>query len=466
MVFSSLVFIFLFLPLFFLLYFLVPNRKYRNFILLGCSLFFYAWGEPIYVVCMIGSIVMNYILAILMEKSTKRRKAVFILAVILNIGMLIVFKYSNFIIDNINMVFSLSLAHVNISLPIGISFYTFQILSYVIDLYKGEVALQKNILTLGAYITAFPQLIAGPIVRYETVEYELANRKESLSDFYEGTKRFVLGLSKKVLIANNMAFVADTVFNKDVTQFGMIGAWIGLICYTLQIYFDFSGYSDMAIGLGKMMGFNYLENFNYPYISKSITDFWRRWHISLSTFFRDYIYIPLGGNRVSPLKWYRNILIVWILTGLWHGASWNFVLWGLYYGFILILEKKWIGKYLKKVPVFISHLYAIILILFGWLIFRAETLSSLSVYIQTLFGVHGWGNVDTFIHTQLLQVKYLVTLVVGIICCTPLFKRFKEKLEILKGGTYVYDFIILVLYVLCINMLLIGGFNPFIYFRF
>lgn len=466
MVFSSLVFIFLFLPLFFLLYFLVPNRKYRNFILLGCSLFFYAWGEPIYVVCMIGSIVMNYILAILMEKSTKRRKAVFILAVILNIGMLIVFKYSNFIIDNINMVFSLSLAHVNISLPIGISFYTFQILSYVIDLYKGEVALQKNILTLGAYITAFPQLIAGPIVRYETVEYELANRKESLSDFYEGTKRFVLGLSKKVLIANNMAFVADTVFNKDVTQFGMIGAWIGLICYTLQIYFDFSGYSDMAIGLGKMMGFNYLENFNYPYISKSITDFWRRWHISLSTFFRDYIYIPLGGNRVSPLKWYRNILIVWILTGLWHGASWNFVLWGLYYGFILILEKKWIGKYLKKVPVFISHLYAIILILFGWLIFRAETLSSLSVYIQTLFGVHGWGNVDTFIHTQLLQVKYLATLVVGIICCTPLFKRFKEKLEILKGGTYVYDFIILVLYVLCINMLLIGGFNPFIYFRF
>lgn len=324
MVFSSVIFLFCFLPIFLLCYFLPKKRKTRNIVLLLFSLLFYSYGEPIYVLLMILSIIVNYYIALLMDKS-KKKKSYLVIDIIFNLGLLFLFKYFDFFINDINNVFNLNMKFLQLSLPIGISFYTFQILSYIIDLYKGKVGVQKSIINLGCYISAFPQLIAGPIVRYQTVNEELENRCENEKDIAEGIKRFIIGLSKKVIIANEMAYVADTLYG-SVAEIGFLGTLIASICYTLQIYFDFSGYSDMAIGLGKILGFHYLENFNYPYIAKSITDFWRRWHISLSSFFRDYVYIPLGGNRCKKIRHLFNLFVVWFLTGLWHGASWNFIL--------------------------------------------------------------------------------------------------------------------------------------------
>ena len=336
MVFSSLTFLLLFLPITLFFYFIIPKTKtnLRNIVLLIVSLIFYAWGEPIYILLMMFSIIINYFLGLILDKSNKR-KLWLIISIFFNIGLLFFFKYTDFFLSNLNNLFNIEIPLLNLTLPIGISFYTFQILSYVIDVYRKEVQVQKNILKLATYITLFPQLIAGPIVRYITICDELNKRDESIKNFASGLRRFILGLGKKVIIANNVAILADAVFNNSPNGVGSLIIWLGAIAYTIQIYFDFSGYSDMAIGLGKMFGFNFLENFNYPYIAKSITDFWRRWHISLSSFFRDYLYIPLGGNRCSKIKWFRNIFIVWFLTGLWHGASWNYIVWGviLWYNF-------------------------------------------------------------------------------------------------------------------------------------
>ena len=385
MVFSSFTFLFIFLPLVLLTYFLAKKRQYRNIVLLVFSLIFYAWGEPVYVLLMLLSIIVNYFIALKIERRKKGKKKWMIMDVIFNLGIIGFFKYGNFMIQNINSIFHSNIGEMNLALPIGISFYTFQVLSYVIDVYRKTVPAQKSMVNLGMYVTLFPQLIAGPIVRYETVAEEIENRKENFNEVVEGLKRFFIGLGKKVLIANQMALIADTIYGGDLEVTGTIALWLAAISYTLQIYFDFSGYSDMAIGLGRMFGFHFLENFNYPYIAKSITDFWRRWHISLSTWFRDYVYIPLGGNRVNKLKWLRNILVVWLLTGLWHGASWNFILWGVYYGVILIIEKVFLGKLIEKLPKVLQHIYALFFIIIGWVIFRVEDFSQMGIVLQKMF---------------------------------------------------------------------------------
>ncbi|MEI3251446.1 MAG: MBOAT family O-acyltransferase [Candidatus Gastranaerophilaceae bacterium] len=375
MLFSSLTFLFGFLPILLILYFIIKNRKYKNVVLLIFSLLFYAWGEPKYILLMLLTILIVYIFGILIDKFDREKKLTLkklslILCIILVLGSLIFFKYSNFLIENINSIFNTKINLINVIMPIGISFYTFQILSYIIDLYNKKIKLQKNYFSLALYVSLFPQLIAGPIVRYETVEEEIDNRKETKKDVIAGTKRFIIGLSKKVIIANQMALLADLIFNKHNGSYGTSIIWLGTLAYTLQIYFDFSGYSDMAIGLGRIFGFHFLENFDYPYISKSVTEFWRRWHISLSTWFRDYVYIPLGGNRVNKFKWIRNIILVWLLTGLWHGAAWNFIIWGIYYGLLLLFEKLFLNKLLNKLPSIINWLYTFIIVMIGWMIFN------------------------------------------------------------------------------------------------
>ena len=459
MVFSSLIFLFGFLPLFLLCYFIPKKRKTRNLVLLLFSLFFYGYGEPIYVLLMILSIVINYFIAILMDKSFKR-KMYLVIDIIFNIGLLFLFKYFNFFLANINNIFHLNLKFLSLSLPIGISFYTFQILTYVIDVYKKEVDVQKSIINLGCYISAFPQLIAGPIVRYSTVNEELSDRKECIKDFSSGIRRFIVGLSKKAIIANEMAYVADTLFGYNLTEIGFLGMFIGGICYTLQIYFDFSGYSDMAIGLGRMLGFHFLENFNYPFISKSITDYWRRWHISLSSFFRDYVYIPLGGNKVSKLRNIFNIFIVWFLTGLWHGASWNFVLWGLYFFVILIIEKFALKDILKKLPNFWQHVYTMSLVVISFIIFYFTDMNLLKTAFISLFGFNGLGNINIFFHLQIFKVRTIIIFVIGVIASTPLLKNIFTKNE------NVRDIGLIILFIISIICILASSYNPFIYFRF
>ncbi len=461
MVFSSLLFIYFFLPIFLICYFIIKNRKYRNLVLLLFSLGFYAYGEPIYSLLMIFSILVNYFLVLLIDKYNSRK--LFILDVIFNLGILGIFKYFNFFVDNLNNLFGLNINFLKITLPIGISFYTFQILTYVIDVYKKRVPVQKNLISLGCYICAFPQLIAGPIVRYSTVNEELSNRNENLTDFASGIRRFIIGLSKKVLIANGVAYICEHTLSLGAESFGFIGALLITLSYTLQIYFDFSGYSDMAIGLGKMLGFHYLENFNYPYIAKSITDFWRRWHISLSSFFRDYVYIPLGGNRVSKLKHIRNILIVWFLTGLWHGASWNFIIWGIYYGIILLVEKFILKEKLKNLPNIFQHVYTLMLICIGWIIFLSTDISTLKSILANLVGVNGFGNISQIINTQVLTVRYMLPLILGIIFSIPIYKKLEP---LLNKKPLFRDLILLVLFLLSTWIILVDSYNPFIYFRF
>ena len=453
MVFSSPTFIFAFLPLFFICYFLAKKVQTKNIVLLLFSLVFYAWGEPFYIFLIITSILINYYLTILMDK--KKSKALLAVIVVINIFLLFSFKYANFVIDIINSLNLVHLKNINLSLPIGISFYTFQALSYVIDVYRGKVKVQKKLSNLACYIVAFPQLIAGPIVRYETIEKQLIERKTTTDGLYIGIKRFIIGLSKKVLIANNVAFIADQIFNQSASTYGFIGALIGTVAYTLQIYYDFSGYSDMAIGLGSMLGFKYDENFNRPYLANSITDFWRRWHISLSSFFKDYVYIPLGGNRVSLLKHIRNILIVWTLTGLWHGASWNFVLWGLYYALFLILEKYVFTKLLEKTPNVIRRFITIIIIMFGWILFRFSDMSELTEVIMAIVGKYGLGNIYALKYVGIFAVRFISAFVIGtLFAIVPSIKQPR------------YDVIYLLLFIICIIFILVGSYNPFIYFRF
>ncbi|MCI9039538.1 MAG: MBOAT family protein [Clostridia bacterium] len=465
MVFSSFTFLFIFLPLVLLTYFLAKKRQYRNIVLLVFSLIFYAWGEPVYVLLMLLSIIVNYLIALKIERNKKGKNKWMIIDVIFNLGIIGFFKYGNFVIQNINSIFHSNIGEMNLALPIGISFYTFQVLSYVIDVYRKTVPAQKSIVNLGMYVTLFPQLIAGPIVRYETVAEEIENRKENFTEVVEGLKRFFIGLGKKVLIANQMALIADTIYGGDLATTGTVTLWLAAISYTLQIYFDFSGYSDMAIGLGRIFGFHFLENFNYPYVAKSITDFWRRWHISLSTWFRDYVYIPLGGNRVSKFKWLRNILVVWLLTGLWHGASWNFILWGVYYGIILMIEKVFLGRIIEKLPKVLQHIYALFFIIIGWVIFRVEDFSQMGIVLQKMFTWQASGIIDNIV-LNFDIFSSLPYVLMGIIGSVPLLARIRER----KRNTIFYQIVsniwIFGIFILSICFLLVATYNPFIYFRF
>lgn len=466
MLFSSINFLFLFFPLFLICYFFFQKRKIRNVILLLFSLAFYAYGEPIYVLLMIFSIVTNYFLALFIgNKKEKRPKTqIFIFTIALNLFVLFIFKYVPFFIEVINNALNLKISIPSISLPIGISFYTFQTISYIVSVYKGEVKAQTSIINLGCYITAFPQLIAGPIVRYETVNEEIEKRKENIKDFSSGIRRFIIGLSKKVLIADYLGYVASSIFK--ISDVGFLPAWIGMISYTLQIYYDFSGYSDMAIGLGRMLGFHFLENFNYPYISKTVTEFWRRWHMSLSSFFRDYVYIPLGGNRVSKIKFIRNILVVWALTGLWHGASWNFVIWGLFYGIILLIEKMILKKYLDKAPSFIGHIYTMLIVIIAWVIFNNESLSSIVNILKSMFIFDGNFSLEYLEYLGIIDIKYILALIVGLIFIFPIKSKFIELSKENAKFSLFLDLILIIIFILSVISILNSTYSPFIYFRF
>ena len=463
MVFSSIEFIIFFLIVVLVLYFnpFFKSRKFKNIILFLSSLVFYAWGEPIYIFLLLLSILINFFLGLAIDKKKgKMRKILLILDLIYNIGILFIFKYLVFTLSNIAFLFNKE-CHLEIALPIGISFFTFQIISYIIDVYKEKLPVQKNIIHLGLYISMFPQLVAGPIVRYETVADEIVNRKETWDQFTKGLYRFIYGLAKKVLIANNIALLADSAFSS--TELSVASSWLGAIAYTLQIYFDFSGYSDMAIGLGLMFGFHFNENFNYPYIAKSVTDFWRRWHISLSTWFRDYIYIPLGGNRVKKSRWILNLLAVWLLTGIWHGANWTFILWGLFYFSILITEK--LTNFPQKLG-FLSHIYTMVIVILAWVMFRANDIASGFRYIGYMFGIHSSGIFDSTALTYLSQFK--IYLIIGIIASLPIKKYFDDKISKKQSSIYYYfeGIYISTIFIICIANLLASSYNPFIYYNF
>ncbi len=477
MLFSSITFLFVFLPLVLITYFICP-RKLRNFVLLIFSLAFYAWGEPKYIIVMTASIIVGYISGLVTEMFLNKEKKgmaklAMIVAVAVNLGILIFFKYSDFFILNFNKLTGTEYKLLKIALPLGISFYTFQILSYSVDVYRGEVKAQKNIINLAAYVTLFPQLIAGPIVRYQTVCEELTTRKESVDLFAEGAHRFVVGLGKKVLIANTVGAVFDQLSTLPAADNTVVLSWMSAIAFSLQIYFDFSGYSDMAIGLGKMFGFHFLENFNYPYISDSITEFWRRWHISLSTWFRDYVYIPLGGNRRGPIRRIVNIFVVWLLTGFWHGAAWNFIIWGLYYFVLLMLEKTFLLKVLKKLPKFISHIYTLFLVNLGWVIFAYDDMGNLANAVKNMFGLNGLSFAGN--GTSFYLLSYVIVFVIAFIGATPLPKKLGNKIIAgLEGKSAIKETAAIVLttvFLLAVLILSTAGlasdsFNPFLYFRF
>ncbi len=465
MVFSSISFLYYFLPCVLVIYFVTPT-KYKNVILLLSSLLFYFYGEPVYILVMILSILSAYIHGILMNKYKSKKKIFLTTSVIISLSTLILFKYSDFLISNINNIFNSKLALLNLALPIGISFYTFQILSYLIDVYNEKVPAQKNFIKLATYISLFPQLVAGPIVRYIDIEKELNSRTHNFEKFSIGVERFVIGLSKKVLIANNLGKLCEIFLQSNEKSIAFY--WIYAIAFCLQIYFDFSAYSDMAIGLGKMFGFNFLENFNYPYISKSITEFWRRWHISLGTWFKDYVYIPLGGNRVGKLKLIRNILVVWMLTGLWHGANWTFITWGILFGVLLIIEKTFLLKLLDKLPKILQHIYVLFIVMISFIIFNANDITQALTDITGLFGMNGEEFINKF--TIYYLKSYFVILVIAIIGATPCFKNIikilkqNNKLEKLINLCEPMFAIMLLLFVT--SYLVDNSYNPFLYFRF
>ncbi|HIZ65489.1 MAG TPA: MBOAT family protein [Candidatus Blautia pullicola] len=470
MIFSSIFFLFVFLPVTLVLYYLVP-WKLKNFILLLCSLVFYAWGEPVYVFLMLFSIIFNFISGIEIQRyqeleQTKLLRFSFWFTVAVNLGILGFFKYYGFLIGNLNAILPFDIPYRDLPLPIGISFYTFQTLSYIIDVYWGRVPVQKNFIKFGTYVTMFPQLIAGPIVRYADVDMQLSKRSLNLYKFGQGVSWFLRGLGKKVLLANNIGMTFDAILALAPGERSVITAWVGCIAYAMQIYFDFSGYSDMAVGLGKMLGFEFVKNFDYPYISKSVTEFWRRWHISLGTWFREYVYIPLGGNRVSVLKHVRNILIVWMLTGFWHGAAWNFMLWGLYYGLLLLLEKYFLADKLKRLPGKISQLYAFVLVLFGWVLFFSPTLIDAIRYMGNMLGIGGSGFLDS---TGLYYLAgSFILLVICFLCSTPwVWKKFRRFA--LQKGSYpsiAAAVIYTAIFIFSIAYLVNATYNPFLYFRF
>lgn len=468
MVFSSPIFLFFFLPISLLCYFFSP-WKIKNVVLLLFSLLFYAWGEPVYVFLMLFSILMNYFYGIFIDQysdSTKKKKAILWLAIVSNVLLLGYYKYANFFVDLWNQLFNTSYTLEPIPLPLGISFYTFHAMSYVIDVYRNRNS-QKNLFDLALYITLFPQLVAGPIIRYHIIEDQLKKRKLRFTQFADGVRVFIIGFAKKTLIANPMGLIADTIFGKQPDEMSMLLAWIGIFAYTMQIYFDFSGYSQMAIGLGKMFGFEFPINFNFPYISRSIAEFWRRWHMTLGQWFRDYIYIPLGGGRVSEWKVYRNLFIVWMLTGFWHGASWTFIAWGLYYGTLISIERMGFAKVLEKSWAPIQHLYVVILVMIGWVFFRADNFPYAFSYIQTMFGFQGTSLIDP--QAMYYIVQYKVYFIAAILGSIPFFDWMKEKvgrhLAPVPAGVLSYVFYF-ALFIETIIFMVTSTYNPFIYFRF
>jgi len=448
------------------------RTELKNLFLLLSSLFFYAWGEPLYILIMIFSIVINYVLAILINKFDKNytyKKTALTLSILINISILLYYKYIGFILSNLGEIFNITISYSSPALPIGISFYTFQSISYLVDVYRKESEPQKNIIHLALYISFFPQLVAGPIVRYESIAAQLKERKADITLIAQGSIQFIIGLSKKVLIANQLALVADEIFSKSPDTISTSLSWIGLTAYTLQIFFDFSGYSDMAIGLGRIFGFQFPINFNYPYISKNITEFWRRWHITLGSWFRDYVYIPLGGSRKGTWVYLRNLFVVWFLTGIWHGASWNFIVWGIYFGVIIAVEKFVLGNLLKKTWLPFQHIYAILLIMIGWVFFRADNLKYSFEYLKVMFGVNSNNIIDR------LSLYYLhdygIYFVVGLLLCIPVANIIKEKIQRMFTKYPIYEVVVVpsavfLLFLLSTIFLANSTYNPFIYFRF
>ena len=468
MVFSTLPFVYGFFPVVFVLYFIWNNRAWRNAVLLAASLIFYAWGEPRLLDLMLLATLEAYVGGLLMERwkdDPKRKKAAFTVTVVLLAANLFVFKYLNFVADNLGLLLGSKLPLPAITLPIGISFYTFQVLSYVIDLYWGKVKVQRHYFYLLLYVSFFPQLIAGPIVRYQTVEHEIRTRSETLDDAAAGMRRFIQGLAKKAIMANAAGALAETIYAGDPALYGTAMYWVAAVAYTLQIYFDFSGYSDMAIGLGRIFGFHFLENFDHPYIATSITGFWRRWHISLSTWFRDYIYIPLGGNRVGRPRWMLNIFIVWGLTGFWHGAQWNFLLWGLYYAVLLLVEKLWLQKWLDRLPKFVGWLYAMFFVVVGWVLFNLTDFSRLLAALGQMFR---WRPTD-WVGMAAADVSVLYGLFfipLGLVWMLPMPKKLRLSDSDSPGALALNNLLHLALAGVCIIFIISSKYNPFIYFRF
>ena len=467
MLFSTISFIYYFLAAVLLIYFIVPF-KFKNLVLLIASLFFYFYGEPIYTILMLATTLSSYIHGLLIDKFRGKvwSKVFLWSSVITSVGVLGFFKYSDFFISNVNSIFNSDIGLLKIALPIGISFYTFQTLSYTIDVYRGEAKVQKNFVRLATYVSLFPQLIAGPIVRYTTVEAELSDRKHTFENFSYGATRFIIGLSKKVLIADTLGTLARTLYALENPS--VVSYWVYAIAISLQLYFDFSGYSDMAIGLGRIFGFHFLENFNYPFISKSIAEFWRRWHMSLGTWFRDYVYIPLGGNRVPKLRWLFNTLVVWFLTGFWHGADWTFIVWGLYFAFFLMAEKFALNKFFAKIPRVFSHIYVTIVILVSFVVFSANGIGGAISDIGSMFGAGGlplWSK-----DTAYYLASFAVVLIIAIIGATPLVKSVVLKIKATKTGNLVCNIlepIFVVAMLLIVTAYFVdGSFSPFLYFRF
>lgn len=511
MVFSSSTFLLFFLPISVVLYFLMPGRAAKNVWLFAVSLVFYAWGEPVYIWLMLVSVLVNWLFGIALGRGSQgRKRLLLVLNLLVNLVLLGFFKYEGFVAENVNALLgSQVVPDLELSLPIGISFYTLQAVSYIIDVYRGEVAPQRNVVYLGMYIACFPQLVAGPIVRYSTIQDQVENRRENVADFCAGLRLFIVGLAKKVLLANVVAILADKMLGLGGPAIGAVGAWAGLLAYTFQIYFDFAGYSDMAIGLGKMFGFKYLRNFNYPYLSKSASEFWRRWHISLSSFFRDYIYIPLGGSRVKTPRWVFNIAVVWAITGLWHGAAWNFVLWGVYWGALLVCEKLLWGRLVERMPGFVRHVYGIVLFMLGWLIFWITDMEQMKLYFKAMLGWYGTTGTSTF--WELTCWEYVPVFLACALASTPVVPwvrsllvrwahvaparegRFCEvdlpapknlstealcvfepasmrgdaaRLRVLSCVAVLCDVALLALLVVSVVAVCSGSYNPFIYFRF
>lgn len=466
MLFSSMSFIYVFLPVVCLLY-LAARKELHNPILLAASILFYAWGEPRYLSIMLVTILVNYLGALLIEKYPLKKKLTLLLTIIVNLGFLIYFKYFNFILENINGILHTNIDFIKVIMPIGISFYTFQAMSYLIDVYRGECKAQKDFYKLALYICLFPQLIAGPIVKYHDVAEQIDSREVSFEKVDIGVKRFIIGLAKKMLIANTMGAIADKIFVQAPDTFTPLVAWIGSIAYSFQLFYDFSGYSDMAIGLGLIFGFRFMENFNYPYISKSITEFWRRWHISLSTWFKQYVYIPLGGNKISRNRTYINLTVVFFLTGLWHGASWNFIFWGLWNGFFIILEKMtgWHKETDKPFINFLKHLYTIFIFIIGWVMFRADNMHYAAIYLKNMFGL-------VKVHDIAYGISYygdtveVLTFIIAIICAMPVFSKIleiKQERKILRSIVNIW---LIILFILSTAAIAASTYNPFIYFRF
>ena len=465
MLFSSIVFLFTFLPIVLILYYVLP-RQFKNPVLLLASLLFYAWGEPIYLFLMMFSILFNYISGLDIARNLGNKRAArksLIFNVVVNLCVLGFFKYEGFVLNSLNAVLPVEIPFQEVALPVGISFYTFQILSYIIDVYWGNVPVQKNLMDFALYVTMFPQLIAGPIVKYAEIDEQLHVREENWGRFGEGVMYFIRGLAKKVLLANTVGIIYTNVSGMAPEDVSVVTAWLGCLAYTFQIYFDFSGYSDMAVGLGKMFGFEFPWNFNYPYIAQSVTEFWRRWHISLSSWFREYVYIPLGGNRVPVPKHIRNLLVVWLLTGLWHGAAWNFVAWGLYYGVILIFEKYFFHRVLDKLPEVLRHIYSLVLVMVGWVLFFSPSFAGALEYLKLMFGAGGHGFMDG--EALYLLISNLGLWVIAIVSSTPLVYGVYERY--VGRRKPVADVVIYAgMFLLCVAYLVTETYNPFLYFRF